>query len=95
MSFSKGVNPGVSALVESGMNRSTPSSARRAKPRRSVMRPSRGSWSILKSPVCRTVPAEVRRATAKPSGMEWLTAKNSSSKFPTRCCSPSFTSINR
>ena len=79
MSRSSVVNPGVSALVESTMNRSTPSSPRRAKPRRSVIRPSRGSWSILKSPVCRTSPPLVRMATASASGMEWLTARNSNS----------------
>ena len=42
---------------ESTSSRSTPSSPSRAKPRRSVMRPSSGSWSILKSPVCSTTPA--------------------------------------
>ena len=38
-------------------SRSMPSSPSRAKPPRSVSRPSSGSWSILKSPVCRTSPA--------------------------------------
>ena len=51
------VKPGTSALVESVRNRSTPSSPSRANERRSVIRPSSGSWSILKSPVCSTVPA--------------------------------------
>ena len=54
----------------------------RAKARRSVSRPSSGSWSILKSPVCRIVPAGVRTATASASGIEWLTAMNSRSKSP-------------
>ena len=71
------------------MNRSTPSVPMRAKPLRSVMRPSRGSWSILKSPVCSTVPPTVRMKTARASGMEWLTAKNSRSKLPMRARSPS------
>ena len=57
MSRSGATKPGTSALVESTMNRSTPSSPSRANARRSVMRPSSGSWSILKSPVCSTVPA--------------------------------------
>ena len=52
MERSSGVKPGTSALVESTMNRSTPSSPSRANSRRSVRRPSSGSWSILKSPVC-------------------------------------------
>ncbi len=79
MSRSCVVNPGTSALVESTMNRSTPLSPSRANARRSVMRPSRGSWSILKSPVCRTVPAPVVTATARASGIEWFTAMNSHS----------------
>ena len=45
--------PGTSALVESIISRSTPSVPSRAKARRSVSRPSSGSWSALKSPVCR------------------------------------------
>ncbi len=89
--FSEGVKPGVSALVESVRKRSTPSSPSRAKARRSVMRPSSGSWSILKSPVCSTRPASVRIATASASGMEWLTATNSRSNGPSRSRSPSRT----
>ena len=61
------------------MNRSTPCSPSWAKCRRSVIRPSSGSWSILKSPVCSTVPPEVRMDTARASGIEWLTATNSHS----------------
>ncbi len=101
-------NPGTSALVESTMNRSTPFSPSRANARRSVMRPSSGSWSILKSPVCSTVPAPVVTATASASGMEWLTATNSQSNGPNRAvwssattrstglmrCSLSFASTN-
>ena len=86
------VKPGTSALVESVRNRSTPSSPNRANARRSVIRPSSGNWSILKSPVCSTMPAPVRMATASPSGMEWLTAANSQSKTPNGSRSPSFTS---
>ena len=73
------------------MNRSTPSSPSRANARRSVIRPSSGSWSILKSPVCSTMPAPVRIATASASGIEWLTATNSRSKGPNVIRSPSAT----
>ena len=52
--------PGISALVESDSSRSTPAPPSRANPARSVSRPSSGSWSILKSPVCSTMPAGVR-----------------------------------
>ncbi len=62
--------PGTSALVESAISRSTPSAPSRAKPPRSVSRPSSGSWSILKSPVCRTRPALVLMPTASASGIE-------------------------
>ncbi len=91
MFFSAVVKPGTSALVESVRNRSTPSSPSRAKARRSVIRASSGSWSILKSPVCSTRPAPVRITTASASGMEWLTATNSRSKAPSVSRSPSFT----
>jgi len=80
--YSWPIMPGTSALVESTQNRSTPSSAKRAKERRSVTRPSMGRESILKSPVARTLPAAVRTKTAMASGMEWLTATNSRSKGP-------------
>ena len=82
MDFSEVVKPGTSALVESVRKRSTPSSPSRAKARRSVIRPSSGSWSILKSPVWSTSAVPVRMATASASGIEWLTATNSSSKGP-------------
>ena len=91
MSTSGVVKPGTSALVESVRNRSTPSSPSRAKARRSVIRPSSGSWSILKSPVCSTRPAGVRIATASASGIEWLTAMNSRSNGPRVSRSPSRT----
>ena len=88
-SRSEVVKPGTSALVESVRNRSTPSSPSRAKARRSVIRSSSGNWSILKSPVCSTRPAAVRIATARPSGIEWLTATNSQSNGPKLRRSPS------
>ena len=92
MSRSGVVKPGTSALVESARNRSTPSSPSRANARRSVRRPSSGSWSILKSPVCRIRPAGVRIATASASGIEWLTATNSQSNGPSCSRPPSRTS---
>mgnify|MGYP001155699646 CR=1 FL=1 len=78
ISLSEATNPGTSAFVESTQNRSTPSRPSRAKPPRSVIRPSSGSWSSLISPVCSTVPAAVVIATATASGIEWFAAKNSS-----------------
>ena len=82
ISRSEVTKPGCSAFVESDSSRSMPSRPSRAKPPRSVSRPSSGSWSILKSPVCSTTPACVRMATASASGIEWLTAKNSQEKGP-------------
>ena len=92
MSRSLVTMPGTSALVESAISRSTPVAPSRAKPPRSVSRPSSGSWSILKSPVCSTTPARVLMPTASASGIEWLTAKNSSSNGPNRCVVPAATS---
>ena len=89
MSRSGGTKPGTSAFVESERSRSMPSSLSRANAWRSVRRPSSGSWSILKSPVWTTMPAGVRMATARASGMEWLTATNSQSKGPMRSRLPS------
>ena len=95
ISRSGGVKPGTSAFVESTIARSIPVSPSRAKARRSVIRPSSGSWSILKSPVCSTVPAAVRITTPSASGIEWLTATNSSSKGPSASRLPSRTpSVN-
>ena len=51
--------PLTSALVESTSSRSTPSEPSLPIAVRSVIRPSRGSWSILKSPVWMTRPAVV------------------------------------
>ena len=90
-SRSEVVKPGTSALVESTRNRSTPSSPNRPNARRSVIRSSSGNWSILKSPVCSTSPALVRITTASPSGMEWLTAANSSPNGPAVCVPPAST----
>ncbi len=91
ISRSGATKPGTSALVESASSRSTPSEPSRANPGRSVSRPSSGSWSILKSPVCSTTPAGVRIATASASGIEWLTAKNSHRNGPSTSVCPSWT----
>src|SRR6266545_5318053 len=93
ISRSRVVKPGTSELVESTQNRSTPSSPSRANARRSVIRLSSGSWSILKSPVCSTIPAPVRIATTSASGIEWFTATNSHSNGPKVMTSPSLTTI--
>ena len=93
-SLSEGPTPGISALVESHRNRSTPASPSRDMPGRSVGRPSSGSWSSLMSPVCRTVPAPVWMAMASASGMEWLTAKYWHSNTPCVLRCPSATSTN-
>ncbi len=87
-------NPGTSALVESLSSRSMPAAPSRAKAPRSVSFPSRGSWSILKSPVCTSVPAGVCTATARASGIEWLTQTYSVSKGPARWESPAATSTS-
>ena len=92
MSRSLGMNPATSALVESIIKMSTPSSPSRAKPLRSVTRLSSGNWSTLKSPVCRTRPAGVVIDTAMASGMEWVTARNSRPNGPTVTFSRSLTS---
>ena len=91
MFCSEVVKPGTSAFVESVRKRSTPSSPSLANARRSVIRPSSGSWSILKSPVWSTNPAPVRIATASASGIEWLTATNSSPNGPKSSLSPALT----
>src|SRR3954469_10799821 len=84
--------PGTSALVESDSSRSMPSRPSRAKAPRSVRTPSSGSWSILKSPVCTRTPAGVCTATARASGIEWLTDMNSQWNGPVRWSSPAATS---
>src|SRR3954453_2600819 len=84
--------PGTSALVESDSSRSMPDAPSRAKAPRSVRTPSRGSWSILKSPVCTRTPAGVCTATARASGIEWFTEMNSQWNGPARWSSPAATS---
>ena len=45
------------------------------------MRPSTGVWSILKSPVCITVPTGVFMAMPMASGMLWHTRNHDASKL--------------
>ena len=56
--------------------------------------PSSGSWSILKSPVCTSVPAGVCTATASASGIEWFTETNSQWNGPATWSSPAATSTS-
>ena len=86
--------PGTSALVESDSSRSMPARPSRAKAPRSVRTPSSGNWSILKSPVCTSVPAGVCTATASASGIEWLTETNSQWNGPATWSSPAATSTS-
>ena len=64
------------------MSRSTPISLNLASAPKSVVTPSMGVWSSLKSPVCRTLPAGLWKNTPTAPGMEWFTAKNSAVKHP-------------
>ena len=70
ISFSLDTKPGTSAFVLSTIKMSTPNSPSLAKLARSVILPSRGNWSILKSPVCSTRPAGVVIPMAMASGIE-------------------------
>ena len=83
-----------SALVESASSRRTPRSPRRARAGRSLRRPSTGTYSMPKSPVCTTVPTAVDRATAAQSGVLWVSGTNSVSKGPTCTGTPGRTSIS-
>ena len=86
--------PGTSALVESIIRRSTPSSPSLANSRRFVSLLSRGSGSIFMSPVSMIFPAGVVTATARASGMEWVTDMKRRSKTPALTSWPSFTSMH-
>ncbi len=84
------VCPGFSTFVESESKARTPlfpSSPNRA---RSIISPFTGVKSILKSPVCTTVPMGVFIARATASAIEWLTFINSISKAPSLNLSPAF-----
>ena len=81
-SASDRVRPGERTLVESDMNRATPSAAKASKPTRSNDSPSRGCSSIFQSPVCTMAPCSDRRTKPEQSGMECVTRRGSHSKGP-------------
>ena len=93
---SDGVNPGFSALVESESRSLTPPLRLAISPisARSVLRPSTGVRSSLKSPLCRIVPAGVWYAVANACGTECVTGMNSQSNGPIMRRSPSCTGIS-
>ena len=91
---SDGVYPGCSTLVDSHIKSSTPSLPIWESRFRSMISPSTGVVSSLKSPECRTVPAGVRMARQQESAMEWFTRMNSTVKFPTFTESPASTGTN-
>ena len=68
--LSLSVKPGRSALVESDIRQSTPSCPISASLPRSIMPPSIGVVSILKSPVWTMVPPSQRIASPSASGIE-------------------------
>ena len=76
------VKPGLSALVLSDSRSSTPLLPSSAKRCMAVGRWSMGVWSSLKSPVWTTVPTGVWMPRPTPSGMLWLTSRNSSANGP-------------
>ena len=80
---SDGVRPGRSAFVESAMSSATPSLPSRRRRSRSVVRPSIGVASSLKSPVWTIAPCSVCRTTATASGTECVIGMNSASNGPT------------
>jgi hypothetical protein len=86
---SDGVRPGRSAFVESAMRSATPASPSSRRRSRSVVRPSIGVSSSLKSPVWTIAPWSVCRTTATASGTECVTRTNSASNGPTRVRPPS------
>ena len=82
-SYSEPLKPGRSMFVLSPSSTSTPSAPSSANRWKSKCWPSSGVWSILKSPVCTTVPTGVLIATASASGMLCVTRRNSISSSPT------------
>ena len=81
---SDGVKPGRHAFVESESSSFTPPERWAMAPmsERSVLRPSTGVGSSLKSPLCRMVPAGVWYAVANACGTECVTGMNSQSNGP-------------
>ena len=75
------MKPGRSTLVESHSSARTPCLPSSPKRPRSMILPSMGVESILKSPVWTIVPILVRMAKAAESAMEWFTWINSTSNL--------------
>ena len=82
------VKPGRSTLVESASRASTPSLPSCPRRPRSIMPPWMGVGSILKSPVCTTVPTPHLMAKHTASAMEWLAWMNSTENLPALTTSP-------
>ena len=93
-SASLGVKLGFWALVESLIMRSTPIWLNLDNAPKSVVTPSMGVWSSLKSPVCKTLPAGLWKNTPTEPGMEWFTAKNSAVMQPSFTWSPGLISTS-
>ena len=93
-SASDGVKLGFCAFVESLIMRSTPMPLNFDSAPKSVVTPSIGVWSSLKSPVCKTLPAGLWKNTPTAPGMEWFTAKNSAVKQPSFTWSPGLISTS-
>ena len=93
-SASDGVNVGMFAFVESDMSRSTPIRLYSAMAPKSVVMPSMGVWSSLKSPVCSTLPAGLFRKMPTEPGMLWFTAKKFAVKQPILMLWPGLISIS-
>ena len=92
--LSLSVKPGRSALVESDIRQRTPSCPISASLPRSIMPPSIGVVSILKSPVWTIVPPSQRIASPSASGMEWLTWIASTVKPPRVITSPGLMTLS-
>ncbi len=92
-SASDGERPSRTALVESPISASTPASPSAVSLGASVGAPMSGVGSIFQSPVCSTVPAGVRIASALDSGIEWATLMKSTANGPSSTCPPSGTTL--
>ena len=86
-----GVNPARSALVDSQSKSSTPPFPISPILVRSIIFPSIGETSSLKSPEWKTIPTGVFTAIAQASAIEWFTCINSALKTPRLITSPAST----
>ena len=92
-SDSDGERPSRTALVELPISASTPSSPSAVNLAWSVGGPRTGVGSIFQSPVCSTMPAGVRIASALDSGIEWATLMKSTVNGPRFRRPPSGTTL--